>query len=53
MKLGFNEATALHCVNSSLMADLTECEKNGFDYIELRSDCIHVPCPVCGICFVA
>jgi len=41
MKLGFNEATALHCANSSLMADLTECEKNGFDYIELRGDCIH------------
>jgi 2-keto-myo-inositol isomerase len=41
MKLGFNEATALRCAHGSLMADLTECEKNGFDYIELRGDCIH------------
>lgn len=40
MKLGFNEATALKCSGQSLLADLEECEKNGFDYIELRSDCI-------------
>lgn len=40
MKLGFNEATALKCANGSLLADLTECEKNGFDFIELRGDCI-------------
>ena len=40
MKLGFIEATALKCANGSLLADLTECEKNGFDFIELRKDCI-------------
>ncbi len=40
MKLGYNEATALRCAGASLTADLTECEKNGFDYIELRGDCL-------------
>lgn len=40
MKLGFNEATALECKGQSLMADLQACEKYGFDYIELRFDCI-------------
>ena len=40
MKLGFNEATALECKGQSLMADLEMCEKYGFDYIEIRFDCI-------------
>lgn len=40
MKLGFNEATALKCQGQSLMADLEACEKNGFDYIEIRTDCL-------------
>jgi len=40
MKLGFNEATALGCEGQSLMADLEACEKYGFDYIEIRFDCI-------------
>ncbi len=40
MKLGFNEATALECKGQSLIADLEACEKAGFDYIELRFDCI-------------
>lgn len=40
MKLGFNEATALECKGQSLMADLEACEKYGFDYIEIRFDCI-------------
>jgi 2-keto-myo-inositol isomerase len=40
MKIGFNEATALQCKGQSLMADLEACEKYGFDYIEMRSDCI-------------
>jgi 2-keto-myo-inositol isomerase len=40
MKLGFNEATALKCKGQSLMADLEACEKNGFDYIEIRFDCV-------------
>lgn len=40
MKLGFNEATALECKGQSLMADLEACEKYGYDYIEIRFDCI-------------
>jgi len=40
MKLGFNEATALKCKGQSLMADLEACEKYGFDYIEIRFDCV-------------
>ena len=40
MKLGFNEATALECKGQSLIADLEACEKYGFDYIEIRFDCI-------------
>lgn len=42
MKLGFNEATALECKGQSLMADLEMCEKYGFDYIEIRFDCVKV-----------
>ena len=40
MKIGFNEATALQCKGQSLMADLEMCEKYGFDYIEIRFDCV-------------
>lgn len=40
MKLGFNEATALKCKGQSLMADLEACEKYGYDYIEMRFDCV-------------
>lgn len=40
MKIGFNEATALKCEGQSLMADLEACEKNGFDYFEMRFDCL-------------
>lgn len=36
MKLSFNEATASEC--STLEQDLILCEKNGFDYIEIRGD---------------
>ncbi|QIQ20538.1 sugar phosphate isomerase/epimerase family protein [Zophobihabitans entericus] len=36
MKIGYNEATAMGC--SDLATDLALCEKNGFDYIELRLD---------------
>jgi len=36
MKLGFNEATCMK--HSSLQADLELCEKNGYDYIEIRLD---------------
>ena len=40
MKLGFNEATALECKGQSLMAALEMWEKYGFDYIEIRFDCV-------------
>jgi len=40
MKLGFNEATSLKCRGHTLEKDLEYCEKYGFDYIELRGDCI-------------
>ena len=40
MEIGFNEATALKCEGQSLMADLEACEKNGFDYFEMRFDCL-------------
>lgn len=40
MKLGFNEATALGCREQTLAADLEACEKYGFDFIEIRFDCL-------------
>jgi 2-keto-myo-inositol isomerase len=40
MKIGFNEATALQCKGQSLAADLAACEKYGYDYIEIRFDCV-------------
>lgn len=40
MKIGFNQATALECKGQSLIADLEACEANGYDYIEIRFDCI-------------
>ncbi len=36
MKLGYNEATCMK--KSSLKLDLELCEKNGYDYIEIRLD---------------
>jgi 2-keto-myo-inositol isomerase len=36
MKLGFNEATCMK--RSNLKLDLELCEKNGYDYIEIRLD---------------
>ncbi len=40
MKIGFNEGTSLECEGQSLMADLEACEKYGFDYIDIRYDCL-------------
>ncbi len=40
MKMGFNEGTSLECKGQSLQADLDLCEKYGFDYIDVRSDCL-------------
>ncbi|MGL6202637.1 MAG: sugar phosphate isomerase/epimerase family protein [Lachnospiraceae bacterium] len=36
LKLGYNEATCKE--NSNVLRDLELCEKNGYDYIELRLD---------------
>ena len=36
MKLSYNQATARDC--SSLEKDVILCEKEGFDYIEIRLD---------------
>ncbi len=36
MKIGFNQATSMHC--STLEEDVYLCEKNGFDFIEFRLD---------------
>lgn len=41
MKLGFNEGTSLECEGHSLQKDLDLCEKYGFDYIDVRSDCLN------------
>jgi 2-keto-myo-inositol isomerase len=40
MRIAFNEGTALKCRGQSLIADLEACEKHGFDYIEIRADCL-------------
>jgi len=40
MKLGFNEGTSLECAGHTLQADLDACEKYGFDYIDIRFDCL-------------
>jgi 2-keto-myo-inositol isomerase len=40
MKIAFNEGTALKCKGQSLITDLEACEKYGFDYIEIRADCL-------------
>jgi 2-keto-myo-inositol isomerase len=40
MRIAFNEGTARKCKGQSLMADLETCEKYGFDYIEIRADCL-------------
>ncbi|AGB80479.1 sugar phosphate isomerase/epimerase [Serratia sp. FGI94] len=36
MKIGFNQATSMHC--STLEQDVLLCEENGFDFIEFRLD---------------
>lgn len=41
MKTGFNEGTSLGCKGHSLQADLDLCEKFGFDYIDVRFDCLN------------
>lgn len=41
MKTGFNEGTSLECQGHSLQADLDYCEQFGFDYIDVRFDCLN------------
>jgi 2-keto-myo-inositol isomerase len=41
MKIGFNEANDRFCKNHSVMKDLELCEKNGFDFIDIQSECLN------------
>lgn len=41
MKIGFNEATDRYCAGHSVMKDLELCEKNGFDVIDIQSECLN------------
>lgn len=40
MKIGFNEANDRFCTGHSVMKDLEFCEKYGFDYIDIQSECL-------------
>lgn len=40
MKIGFNEGCNRFCKDHSVMKDLELCEKNGFDYIDIQSECL-------------
>ncbi|MCH1984535.1 sugar phosphate isomerase/epimerase [Ruminococcus sp. OA3] len=40
MKTGFNEGCNRFCKNHSVMEDLELCEKYGFDYIDIQSECL-------------
>ena len=40
MKIGFNEANDRFCKDHSVLKDLEYCEKYGFDYIDIQSECL-------------
>ena len=40
MKIGFNEGCNRFCANHSVLEDLELCEKYGFDYIDIQSECL-------------
>ncbi|MBO7710029.1 MAG: sugar phosphate isomerase/epimerase [Lachnospiraceae bacterium] len=40
MKLGFNEANDRFCKGHTVMQDLEYCEKYGFDFIDIQSECL-------------
>lgn len=40
MKIGFNEANSKGCANHTLMQDLEYCDKYGFDFIDIQSECL-------------
>ena len=41
MKIGFNEGCDRFCADHSVLKDLDLCEKNGFDYIDIQSECLN------------
>ena len=41
MKIGFNEANDRFCKDHSVMKDLEYCEKYGFDFIDIQSECLN------------
>lgn len=40
MKIGFNEGCDRYCQGHSVMKDLELCERYGFDYIDIQSECL-------------
>ncbi len=40
MKIGFNEGCNRFCENHSVLENLALCEKYGFDYIDVQSECL-------------
>ena len=40
MKIGFNEGCDRYCANHTVLDDLEYCEKYGFDYIDIQSECL-------------
>jgi len=40
MKIGFNEGCNRFCRDHSVLRDLELCEKYGFDYIDIQSECL-------------
>ncbi len=41
MKIGFNEGCNRFCKDHSVLKDLELCEKYGFDYIDIQSECLN------------
>ncbi len=41
MKIGFNEGCNRYCKDHSVMKDLEYCEKYGFDFIDIQSECLN------------
>ena len=40
MKIGFNEGCDRYCKDHSVLNDLEFCEQNGFDFIDIQSECL-------------
>lgn len=40
MKIGFNEGCDRYCEGHSVLRDLELCEKYGFDFIDIQSECL-------------